>query len=97
MLSWCTYIIRSESRAEMKHSSTRRRAARMGTYNKTAKGARRRSVIVSVLQSLRANLRDFSLGTVLEEVTHWMNEGISLFAAQWRTLQEKETAPQPTG
>jgi transposase len=55
--------------------------------NKTATGAHRRSVIVSVLESLRLNLKDFSLTTVLEEVTRWMQKGVSLFAAQWQAHQ----------
>jgi transposase len=55
--------------------------------NKTATGAHRRSVIVSVLESLRLNLKEFSLTTVLEEVTRWMQKGVSLFAAQWQAHQ----------
>jgi hypothetical protein len=39
-----------------------------GRTSKTAAGAQRRSVIVSVLESLRANLEKFNLATVLEEV-----------------------------
>ena len=65
-----------------------------GRTNQTAKGAHRRSVIVSVLQSLRANLASFSLTTVLTEVRRWMQEGLSLFAKQW---QELETAKATTG
>jgi len=64
--------------------------------NKTAKGAHRRSVIVSVLESLRVNLTEFNLTTVLVEVTRWMKEGISLFAEQWQDLQAERVAPQPT-
>ena len=64
--------------------------------NKTAKGAHRRSVIVSVLESLRVNLAEFNLNTVLAEVTRWMKEGISLFAEQWQKLQAERVAPQPT-
>jgi transposase len=60
-----------------------------GRTNQTAAGAHRRSVIVSVLESLRANLETFHLASVLEEVGRWMNEGISLFARQWQTLQAK--------
>jgi transposase len=66
-----------------------------GRTNKTAKGAQRRSVIVSVLQSLRANLQDFSLKTVLDEVTHWMSEGISLFTRQFHDILETEAKAQP--
>jgi hypothetical protein len=68
-----------------------------GRTNKTAKGAHRRSVIVSVLQSLRANLANFNLMAVLEETGRWMREGLSLFAEQWRALQAaKPTEPAPT-
>ena len=67
-------------------------ARKAGRTNKTPKGAHRQSVIVSVLQSLRANLAQFTLSSVLEEVTHWMHDGISLFAKQWQKLK----AAQPT-
>jgi transposase len=60
-----------------------------GRTNKTAKGAHRRSVIVSVLQSLRANLKTFSLTTVVKETGRWLREGLSLFAEQWQALQEE--------
>ena len=63
-----------------------------GRTNKTAKGARRRSVIVSVLQSLRVNLENFSLTTVVAETGRWMKEGLSLFAKQWQKLQAEEKA-----
>jgi len=57
-----------------------------GRTNKTASGARRRSIIVSVLESLRANLEQFNLATVLAEVGRWMKEGISLFKRQWQAV-----------
>lgn len=57
-----------------------------GRTSKTAAGARRRSVIVSVLESLRANLEAFTLSSVLEEVQRWLSEGRSLFARQWQAL-----------
>lgn len=66
-----------------------------GRTNKTAKGARRRSVIVSVLQSLKANLEKFNLTAVLEEVTRWMAEGVSLFAKQWQKVKAEEPAKAP--
>jgi hypothetical protein len=61
---------------------------KVGRTSKTAAGAQRRSVIVSGLESLRANLEKFNLATVLEEVGRWMSEGISLFAEQ---VAEKES------
>ncbi len=66
-----------------------------GRTSKTAAGAHRRSVIVSVLESLRANLEQFTLTSVLTEVRRWMDEGISLFARQWQALHEAEAAAVP--
>jgi len=66
-----------------------------GRTSKTAAGAHRRSVIVSVLESLRANLKKFDLASVLEEVGRWMTEGISLFARQWQTTLDNEPAAVP--
>jgi hypothetical protein len=63
-----------------------------GRTNKTASGARRRSVITSVLESLRVNLSPFTLRSVVEEATHWMREGISLFKQQLQAI----TLPVPT-
>jgi transposase len=68
-----------------------------GRTNQTAKGAHRRSVIVSVLQSMRANLENFSLTTVLEEAVRWMNEGLSLFTEQWHALQAAQAAEASSG
>jgi hypothetical protein len=62
-----------------------------GRTNKTASGARRRSVITSVLESLRVNLSPFTLRSVVEEATHWMREGISLFKQQLQAI----TPPVP--
>jgi transposase len=57
-----------------------------GRTNQSPAGAYRRSVIVSVLESLRANLKTFDLASVLEEVNRWLTEGVSLFAEQWRAF-----------
>jgi transposase len=78
---------------ELRHPALERKA---GRTNKTAPGAHRRSVIVSVLQSVRANLESFSLTSVLEEIGRWMNEGISLFARQWHALQTKLAGAEDT-
>jgi hypothetical protein len=64
-----------------------------GRTSKTAAGARRRSVIVSVLESLRVNLPEFTLDHVLEEVKRWMTEGVSLFTRQWQEITEGFTEP----
>lgn len=55
--------------------------------SKTSAGAHRRSVIQSVLESLRKNLSDFSLPTVLAETTRWLTQGVSLFREQLATTR----------
>ena len=62
-----------------------------GRTSKTASGARRRSVITSVLESLRVNLSPFTLRNVVQEAMRWMREGISLFKQQLQAI----TFPTP--
>jgi hypothetical protein len=64
---------------------TFRFTARMRHANQTSKsqwGAQRRSILTSVLLSLRQHLRDFTLKAVVQEVTRWRKVGESLFRAQ---------------
>jgi hypothetical protein len=79
---------------ELRNPALERKA---GRTNKTAAGAHRRSVIVSVLQSLRATLEEFSLTTVLEEISRWMKDVMSRFAQQWQAMQAAEAATANTG
>jgi hypothetical protein len=51
-----------------------------GRTNKTPAGARRQTVIVSVLESLRQYLSTFTLSNVIEEIGHWLETGRSCFA-----------------
>jgi transposase len=66
-----------------------------GRTSKTAAGAHRRSVIVSVLESLRANLKTFDLASVLAEVARWMKDGVSLFARQWQETMRNQPVAVP--
>ena len=50
-----------------------------GQTNKTPNGGRRRTVITSVLNSLQLYLSQFTLQTVLTELAHWQQAGISCF------------------
>lgn len=50
-----------------------------GRGSKTVHGARRRSVVVSVLDSLRLYLPQFTLRSVLEELCRWRETGASCF------------------
>jgi transposase len=96
-----TFVLQPEVEAtnngmerELRNPALERKA---GRTNKTAAGAHRRSVIVSVLQSLRANLEEFSLTTVLQEIGQWMKDGMSRFAQQWQAMQAAEAAAADTG
>ena len=62
-----------------------------GRTSKTIRGARRRTVLTSVLESLRLSLPDFTLRHVLEEVTTWLVTGRSRFGQ----LLESQNLPPP--
>ncbi|MBS1982924.1 MAG: transposase [Bdellovibrionales bacterium] len=47
---------------------------RTGRTSKTLKGARRRTILSSILESLRLHVEDFTLAGVLNEVTRWPTE-----------------------
>jgi hypothetical protein len=55
-------------------------ARKTGRTSKTPAGARRRTVIVSVLESLRQHLPVLTLPTIIAEVLHWTTAGRSCFA-----------------
>lgn len=55
-------------------------ARKTGRTNKTPAGARRQTIVVSVLESLRNHLASFTLSTVIDEITRWFQAGRSCFA-----------------
>jgi hypothetical protein len=67
-------------------------ARKTGRTSKTVHGARRQSIVTSVLESLRLYLRSFTLPTVIEEVRGWLATGRSCF----EVLLEKLGLPRPT-
>ena len=50
-----------------------------GRTSKTPSGAKRRSIPVSVLESVKLHLPNFTLATLLAEITRWHQTGQSLF------------------
>lgn len=60
-----------------------------GRTSRSHRGARRRSIISSVLESLRQNLPDFRLSAMLSEVLRWLRTGRSLFARQLQALRRQ--------
>ncbi len=59
-------------------------ARKTGRTSKTPSGAKRRSVITSVLQSIGKQLQEFTLGGVIDEVNRWAKRGRSCFSDQVR-------------
>jgi hypothetical protein len=76
-----------------------------GRTNKTLFGARRQTILTSVLESLRLYLPTFTLGSVLAEIERWTTAGRSCFAALVEQLQLRpaetsvldQVLPQPSG
>lgn len=61
-----------------------------GRTNKTTVGARRQTIIVSVLESLRLYLKTFTLASVSAEIERWWHAGQSCFS---RLLKKMKIAP----
>ena len=61
-----------------------------GRTNKTINGARRQTILTSVLQSLRLYLPTFTLSSVLAELKRWWATGRSCFA---ELMEELELGP----
>jgi hypothetical protein len=64
-------------------------ARKTGRTNKTLKGARRQTVLTSVLESLRLYLPTFTLDSVLDEMKRWWVVGRSCFADALEKLKLK--------
>jgi hypothetical protein len=58
-----------------------------GRANKTMNGARRQTIVTSVLESLRLYLKTFTLSSVLEELRRWWEAGQSCFTKLLRKLK----------
>jgi len=66
-------------------------ARKTGRTNKTVMGARRQTIIVSVLESLRLYLPTFTLTEVMKEIERWWQKGQSCFTR----LLKKLKLPRP--
>lgn len=67
-----------------------------GRTSKTPVGARRRTILHSVLESLRLYLPCFTLTSVLAEVTRWLHQGQSCFSKLLHEIHEKTEKLDPT-
>ena len=55
-------------------------ARKTGRTSKTLRGARRQTILVSVLESLRQQLATFTLSSIIDEILDWSATGRSCFA-----------------
>jgi len=62
-------------------------ARKTGRTSKTLRGARRQTILVSVLESLRQQLATFTLSSVINEILLWSHAGLSCFAKHLAKLQ----------
>jgi hypothetical protein len=61
-------------------------ARNTGRGNKTSRGARRQTILVSVLESLRCYLPRYTLAAVIEEVSDWLARSCSRFERMCQAL-----------
>lgn len=92
-----TFVLHPEVEATNNVSErTFRNSAQARNTNRTSKteaGAKRRSVISSIFTSLRQNLKELTLESILEEVTGWCRTGQSLFRRQLQELRDASKPP----
>jgi transposase len=65
-------------------------ARKTGRTSKTLVGARRQTILVSVLESLRLYVPQFTLASVMEEINRWWQAGHSCFT---KLLQKMKLRP----
>lgn len=70
-------------------------ARKTGRTSKTLRGARRQTILVSVLESIRQQLATFTLTSVINEILHWSETGLSRFATLLAKLKLKPPAKSP--
>jgi hypothetical protein len=61
--------------------------------SKTARGAKRRGVIVTVLASLQTRISNFTLTNVLAEIDRWLEAGSSLFQQELQAIHLAHPPP----
>lgn len=64
-----------------------------GRTSKTAKGASRRGIILSVLMSLRQRFARFTLKHLLDEVQQWIEAGQSIFETELARMKQANAPP----
>ena len=64
-----------------------------GRTSKSDQGAKRRSIIMTVLATLNTRFPKFTLDHLLSEVERWINDGCSLFQLELKGLEKANSPP----
>jgi hypothetical protein len=70
-------------------------ARKTGRTNKTSRGARRQTILVSVLESLRLHVAAFTLPNLIEEIRSWGRTGKSCFDRLLAKMKLKPLSVSP--
>ena len=95
----CLFVFVEHPEVEPTNNRSERNARREAEIrkgartNKTDVGAKRRSVIVTVLASLQTRIAKFTLSNMLAEVGRWVDAGKSLFEMELDAIQAKRAPP----
>ena len=90
----CLFVFVEHPSVEATNNRSERNARREAEIrkgsrtSKTAVGARRRGVILTVLASLATRFERFTLDHLLSEVTRWRETGLSIFEQELAKLHQ---------
>lgn len=70
-------------------------ARKTGRTSKTAQGAKRQSIVSSVLQSIGKQLGEFTLDSVIKEAQRWIEQGRSCFSELANNQDFDQPEPSP--
>ena len=100
----CLFVFVEHPEVEPTNNRSERNARREAEIrkgartSKTDRGAKRRSIIVTVLASLRTRISKLTLSNMLAEVGRWVDTGKSLFELELEAIRAKRgppTQPEP--
>jgi len=95
----CLFVFVEHPTVEATNNRSERNARREAEVrkgartSKTADGAQRRGVILTVLASLATRFQRFTLDNLLSEVTRWWETGLSIFQKELAELHQPNAAP----
>ena len=95
----CLFVFVEHPEVEPTNNRSERNARREAEIrkgartSKTNRGAKRRSIIVTVLASLRTRISKFTLSNMLAEVGRWVDTGKSLFELELEAIRAKRGPP----